>query len=138
MTAVLAGGRRSRTDGDGREFHFWDVNPLTGVALCASRFDDLPEFIALVVGQMGFSAAQWDRLVRAGGVVEEVDCHRARVIPWTLNRPLSSPPVGKAPEGTCVECWGTCVEIDTDGSLTGVVGASLVCICTRLSARGSR
>ncbi|MEU4739078.1 hypothetical protein AB0G02_01260 [Actinosynnema sp. NPDC023658] len=114
------------------------MNPLTGVALCASRFDDLPEFIALVVEHMGFTASQWDRLVRAGEVVEEVDCHRARVIPWTLNRPLSRPPAGKAPEGTCPDCWGTCVEIDTDGSLTGVVGASLVCLCTRLSARGSR
>ncbi|MFB9906811.1 hypothetical protein [Allokutzneria oryzae] len=112
-------------------FRFADDNPCTGLAYWASRFDDLPYAVSLVVErQLGLSPREWDDLVAEREVAERVDCHGLFRLPLVLDRPLGSARTGVAGVGVCPDCWGTCEQIDTDGSLTGTVGAALVCSCS--------
>jgi hypothetical protein len=115
-----------------RDFSFADVNPLTGVAFMRSRFEDLPYLVGLVVHRLCLSDREWDRLVGAGGVAEEIDCFRQRQIPFTLACSVPDQS-GDPPEGLCGDCWGTGVLADSDGSMSGIIGCAIVCLCVRLS-----
>lgn len=131
MTAALASRSHSKAT-DQLTFTFADFNPLTGVPLLVSRYDDLPGLIQIVVDHhLGLSQWQWDKLVRAHQVAEELDCHHQRIIPWSVAGRAPGDRSGTVPTGKCEDCWGTCVEVDYDGSLTGIVGASVVCFCVR-------
>lgn len=134
MTAVLGGGRVGRDVGCLR-FRFGDLNPITGTAYWWSRFDDLPYCVSLVVeDELRLSEHAWNRLVREG-MAAEVTGAGSFALPLTVDRPLSEPRTGTPPKGMCPDCWGTCEQIDTDGSMTGTVGATFVCSCASLSRR---
>jgi hypothetical protein len=132
MTVALTANVKTKSGRTHGRFRFLDTNPLTGRPYRVSRFDDLPLFIGAVVERLvGLSPREWDALVRKGEVAEHVDCFREHLVPWTLDVPLQQARTGSAPADVCGDCWGSCVDIDTDGSFTGVVGISFVCGCAR-------
>ncbi|MEJ2859475.1 MULTISPECIES: hypothetical protein [unclassified Saccharothrix] len=136
MTAVLGGGRVAHDVGCLR-FRFSDTNPITGRAYWWSRFDDLPYCVSLVVeDELGLSEHAWNNLVRQEAAEKFVGTGYYS-LPLTVDRPLRAPRSGDGPAGLCPDCWGTCEQIDTDGSMTGTVGATFVCSCASLS-RSSR
>jgi len=110
-------------------FRFSDDNPLTLEPYARSRFDDLPGYAQDVVeNRLGVKPAAWDALVDQGEAYGTTGYRRAYSITGWL-RSTRQHRHGTPPSGVCAECWGTCVELDTDGSLTGTVDQPVVCFC---------
>jgi hypothetical protein len=72
---------------------------------------------------------QWDGLVVTGAALDVTGLGEYRV-PFTLDV-IASPPdrAGRMPDGVCPDCWGTGWGIDSDATMTGVLGGLFRCFC---------
>jgi hypothetical protein len=121
-----------------RWFRFTDTNLLSGKAYLASRWDDLPYSVAVAVERLwGLRPHEWAELVLSGEITDVVG-GREYPLPYTLDLPVRAPRKGRAPAGSCPDCWGTGVDIDSDGSISGTVGSSVVCTCVQMDKRAAR
>lgn len=106
-------------------FRFVDTNPMVGEPYSTSFARDLPPW---AMREVPVTPEAWDSLVHAGATARVVDpfrlCSLADIAVGLRLAALGAPP----PE-VCVECWGTVVAVDTDGSLSGRVGALYLCSC---------
>ncbi|XVV05083.1 hypothetical protein ACQPW3_06685 [Actinosynnema sp. CA-248983] len=126
MTTMAAGARRVLPS----RLRFTDVNPLTGGVYGRSRYADLPGHAEYVVSEvLRLSPMAWDDLVRQGRALAEVGYWRSFDVSGWFTR-LASMLRRAASTDACADCWGTGVEFDVDGSLTGTVGAPVVCWCS--------
>ncbi|MGH4007841.1 MAG: hypothetical protein ACRDTH_06720 [Pseudonocardiaceae bacterium] len=114
-------------------FRFTDANPLSGRTYVASLFRDLPEYAAdAVTDVLGLRPREWDGLVRCGEAGEVADMQRRYSVgPWLAGERWRRQNCDRPP-WVCTDCWGTCVVIDLDGSVTGEVGSTVVCTCTEV------
>ncbi|MEU6128820.1 hypothetical protein ABZ805_06565 [Saccharopolyspora sp. NPDC047091] len=112
-------------------FRFTDVSPRSGRAFGRTLFRDLPEFMQDIVEDLGVRPAEWDALVREGAAVEVTGGGRYG-IPRRAASVLRRMTWNGKPRSAraCPDCDGTCVDIDPDGSVTGVVGTPMICSCT--------
>lgn len=112
-------------------FRFTDRNPFSGEAYLASRWDDLPYAVAVLVNQLwGLRSREWEHLVSSGEIVNVVGM-REYPLPFTLDLPVPERRNGRAPVDACPNCWGTGVDSDSDGSISGTVDASVMCTCVQ-------
>ncbi len=110
-------------------FRFSDENPLTLVPYSKGRFGDLPPYVEDVITDVvGLSGAEWDALVDAGEVYSVVGPHRSYSLSTFLQSVRKRGTRG-GPKHLCGDCWGTLAVHDSDGSLTGRVGAVCLCYC---------
>ena len=87
--------------------------------------------VGVLVGrELGLTGPQWDGLVVSGGVLDVTGTGEYRV-PFTLDV-VASPPdrAGRPPDDVCLDCWGTGYEIDSDATMTGILGGLFVRFCT--------
>jgi hypothetical protein len=116
----------------GPRVRFAESNPagVPGRTYAQSLFAELPYMVGVLVrAELHLTEAQWDGLVATGAALEVTGPGQYRV-PFTLDV-IASPPdrAGHAPDGVCDDCWGTGWEIDSDGTMTGVVGGLFRCFC---------
>jgi hypothetical protein len=118
----------------GPRFRFADANPTeAGRSYAQSLFAELPYMVGVLVRwELHLTEVEWDRLVTTGAALDVTGPGEFRV-PFTLDV-VASPPdrAGRAPDGVCADCWGTGYEIDSDATMTGVLGGLFVCFCTGL------
>lgn len=117
----------------GPRFQFRQPNPagVPGRTYAQSLFAELPYLVGVLVrAELCITEQQWDGLVVTGGVLDVTGPWEYRV-PFTLDV-IASPPdrAGRAPDGVCEDCWGTSWEIDSDGTMSGVVGGLFRCFCS--------
>lgn len=116
----------------GPRVRFAESNPAgaPGRTYAQSLFAELPYMVGVLVrADLHLTEAQWDGLVATGAALDVTGAGQYRV-PFTLDV-IASPPdrVGRAPDGVCDDCWGTGWEIDSDGTMTGVLGGLFRCFC---------
>ena len=116
----------------GPRFDFAQPNPagVSGRTYAQSLFAELPYMVGVLVrAELQLTEAQWDGLVATGAALDVTGPGQYRV-PFTLDV-IASPPdrAGHPPDGVCDDCWGTGWEIDSDGTMTGVVGGLFRCFC---------
>ncbi len=117
----------------GPRFRFDQPNPVAARRTYAqSLYAELPYLVGVLVrGDLRLSETEWDCLVVTGAALDVTGAGEYR-IPFTFDLTasvLERP--GRAPEGVCPDCWGTGMEIDSDGTITGVLGQLFVCFCAR-------
>lgn len=113
-------------------FRFSDENPLTLDPYARNKFGDLPTYIEDVITDVvGLTGPEWDALVDAGETYTVVGPFRWYSLAPML-RSLSARQNRKGPAGVCPDCWGTLAACDTDGSVTGTVGAGFLCFCSEV------
>ena len=103
---------------------------VPGRTYAQSLFAELPYMVGVLVrAELHLAEEQWDGLVVTGAALDVTGLGQYRV-PFTLDV-IASPPdrAGRAPEGVCGDCWGTGWEIDSDATMTGVVGGLFRCFC---------
>ncbi|SFN96427.1 hypothetical protein [Amycolatopsis rubida] len=110
-------------------FRFSDENPLTLDPYARNKFGDLPPYIEDVITDVvGLTQAEWDALVDQGETYSVVGPFQyyslARFLRSVARRGHRS-----GPAGVCPDCWGSLAMSDVDGSMTGRVGAAVVCVC---------
>jgi hypothetical protein len=117
----------------GPRFRFCEANPVApGRTYAQSLLADLPYMVGVLVRlDLHLTEMEWDCLVTTGAALDVAGPGEFRV-PFTLDV-IASPPdrTGRAPDGVCPDCWGTGYDIDTDATMTGVLGALFVCFCAR-------
>lgn len=114
------------------EFRFSDTNPITGKPYSQSRWQDLPEYAAVVIEQrLNFCGGEWDVLVEDGEVSEFIDPDKRHSIKDWAASMARKQRTGKRRSGECPDCLGSCVMFDSDGSMTGTVDAPMVCHCCK-------
>lgn len=127
MTAILNGGRVTPIP---TRFRFSDNNPVTGTPYARSRFIDLPGYAQTVIEtDLGLTPSAWDNLVDQGEAYTMVGHRRTYSITRWLRTTIQHRKHSTLPGDVCPECWGTCVELDSDGSLTGRAGGPVLCFC---------
>lgn len=124
MTLVAAAPDRAPAIPD--SFRFADQNPLAGEPYLTSPMELLPPWAAR---ELPVTAWAWDALVHAGSTALVVDPYRRISLSW-MRELVRLRPTVDPPRDVCPDCWGTTVGLDTDGSLTGHVGALVLCACT--------
>lgn len=111
-------------------FRFSDENPMTLDPYSRNKFGDLPPFIEDVITDVvGLSQREWDALVDRGEVYSVVGPFQYYSLARFL-RKVASRGSRTGPAGVCPDCWGTWAMSDLDGSMTGRVGAAVMCVCT--------
>ncbi len=117
----------------GPRFRFDEPNPtVAGRTYAQSLYAELPYMVSVLVRtELQLTEAVWDCLVTAGVSLHVTGSGEYR-IPFTFDliAPVLERP-GQPPEGVCPDCWGTGMEIDSDGTITGVLGQLFVCFCAR-------
>ena len=106
-------------------FRFADLNPLAGEPYLTSPMELLPRWAAR---ELPVTSWAWDALVDAGASALVVDPYRSISLDWLRELVRLRPGVAP-PRDVCVDCWGSTVGVDSDGSLTGTVGALVLCAC---------
>jgi len=111
-------------------FRFSDNNPLTGKPYARSRFCDLPSYATtLIEHEFGMSAPAWDALVASGEGYDVTGWRRTYSITGWLREQVRSRKGRRAGSRVCPDCFGTTVDFDTDGSVTGTTGTPILCWC---------
>jgi hypothetical protein len=116
----------------GPRFRFAQPNPagVAGRTYAQSLFVELPYLVGVLVRRdLRLTEAEWDGLVCAGVALDVTGPEEYRV-PFTLDV-IASPPdrAGQPPDDVCADCWGTGYEIDSDATMTGVLGGLFRCFC---------
>lgn len=106
-------------------FRFADTNPLAGEPYATSFARDLPPW---ALREVPVTPEAWDALVLVGATAFVVDPFRAYSL-TNLAAAVMLCAKGTPPPGVCPDCWGTVLAVDTDGSMTGRIGAPFVCGC---------
>ncbi|MGW5050645.1 hypothetical protein [Actinokineospora sp. NPDC004072] len=140
MTTMLRLAKTRQTAAPGvwvmpEGFRFSDENPVTGLAYARSRFDDLPGYAQRVVESvLDLAAWRWDRLVGEGEAYSVAGVFTWYPITDFLALVAERNDDRTPPSARCHECWDTLVVRDSDGSMTGRVGAGYLCPCARGAA----
>lgn len=106
-------------------FRFVDTNPMAGEPYSTSFARDL---LPWALREVPVTPEAWDALVRAGATARVVDPFRLCSLA-DIAVALRLAALGEPPPDVCPDCWGTVVGVDTDGSMTGRVGALHLCSC---------
>ncbi len=117
----------------GPRFRFNQPNPVAaGRTYAQSLYAELPYLVGVLVrGDLRLSETEWDCLVVTGAALDVTGSGEYRVpFAFDLTASVLERP-GRAPDGVCPDCWGTGMEIDSDGTITGVLGQLFVCFCAR-------
>ena len=106
-------------------FRFADQNPLAGEPYLTSPMELLPP---CATRELPVTAWAWDALVTAEATALMIDPYRCISLAW-MRELVRLRPTVEPPRDVCPDCWRTTVGLDTDGSLTGHVGALVLCAC---------
>lgn len=111
-------------------FAFTDLNPITGRPLHTATHDDLPFMVSVLVKRLVVDVDEWDALVAAGHGLDVVGdgLHRTpfAMLPVPGPRPMLPGRLGD----DCLDCGGGGIDVDTDATISGTLGALTACICT--------
>jgi hypothetical protein len=131
MTATVASSRAGHgTTVIEHRFRFSDTNPVTGDAYSRSRFGDLPLYVTNVIEtELGMTPPAWDALVASGEVYAVTGWRRTYSITGWLRRQLEHRRGRRPHFNVCPDCFGSLVDFDADGSVTGRVGTPILCWC---------
>jgi hypothetical protein len=111
-------------------FSFADINPLTGFPYARSSFGDLPPYAMHVIDiHLGVTPTEWDDAVAAGEAYSISGWQRTYAITSWLRQERRYRKGRRAGGNTCPDCFGTTVDFDADGSVTGRVGTPILCWC---------
>jgi hypothetical protein len=111
-------------------FRFSDENPLTLDPYGECEFDDLPDYAqSVITRELELTPKQWDEHVAQHDTSSVAGHWKLYSIKRWLAAQRRFRSHTEPAQGVCGDCWGTCVQFDDDGSMSGTTGTPVLCLC---------